>query len=137
MKRLDDRDVAPWISIARADLAMADLALGNTASTPDMLGLSCFHSQQAAEKALKGVLVALDDIPPRTHDLTLLAERKQVRGRIDEDVLRAMTRVSEYGVGPRYPGLYSACSRDEALAARADAERVWQWALAQFANPSR
>lgn len=83
------------------------------------------------------MLVALGDIPPRIHDLTPLAERPQVRHRIGEDLLRAMSRVSEYGVGPRYPRLYSACSREEAVAAPADAELAWRWALAQFGNPSR
>lgn len=40
MKPLEHRDVEPWFAIARADLAMADLALGDATSTPDMLGLS-------------------------------------------------------------------------------------------------
>ncbi|MDR1296531.1 MAG: HEPN domain-containing protein [Deltaproteobacteria bacterium] len=39
-----------------------------------MFDISCFHSQQAAEKALKGYLVCHDVNPPKTHALDVLCK---------------------------------------------------------------
>lgn len=36
-------------------------------------GIACFHAEQAAEKALKALLVVAGIDPPRAHDLELLA----------------------------------------------------------------
>ncbi|MDR1109556.1 MAG: HEPN domain-containing protein [Deltaproteobacteria bacterium] len=39
-----------------------------------LFDISCFHSQQGAEKALKGYLVCHGVIPPKTHDLGKLCQ---------------------------------------------------------------
>ncbi len=60
-----------WLSKARTDLALATVVLEKG---PDMDPWACcFHAQQAAEKALKAVLVANGTEPPYTHDLGALA----------------------------------------------------------------
>ena len=60
-----------WLSKARTDLAVATVILEQG---PDMDPWACcFHAQQVAEKALKAVLVARGEEPPRTHDLGALA----------------------------------------------------------------
>ncbi|NIV40358.1 MAG: HEPN domain-containing protein, partial [Anaerolineae bacterium] len=38
---------------------------------PDQVGFFC---QQAAEKYLKAFLIALEQVPPRTHDVDVLVE---------------------------------------------------------------
>lgn len=53
-----------WLEFARGDLRMAELALAD-----GLWGQACFHAQQSAEKALKGLLVRKGAIPPRTHKL--------------------------------------------------------------------
>jgi HEPN domain-containing protein len=49
-----------WLRHARSDLALA-----RTTPTPEiMLEALCFHAQQAAEKAIKAVLVVRGITPP-------------------------------------------------------------------------
>ena len=60
-----------WLSKARTDLVLATVVLER-----DREGLegwaAAFHAQQAAEKALKAVLVAVGEDPPRIHNLRAL-----------------------------------------------------------------
>lgn len=60
-----------WLSKARTDLALATIVLEKG---PGMDAWACcFHAQQAAEKALKAVLIARGTEPPHTHDLGALS----------------------------------------------------------------
>ena len=60
-----------WLAQARTDLVLATVVLER-----DREGLegwaAAFHAQQAAEKALKAVLVARGEDPPRIHNLRAL-----------------------------------------------------------------
>lgn len=61
-----------WMSFAREDLRAAEVLLRE-----DVFSLSCFHAQQAVEKALKAALTFLEpgrDLP-RTHSISELADR--------------------------------------------------------------
>jgi HEPN domain-containing protein len=63
--------VRRWLAKARTDLTLATVVLEKG---PDMVPwVCCFHAQQAAEKALKAVLVAQGVEPPHTHDVGALA----------------------------------------------------------------
>ncbi len=59
-----------WLRYAEEDLAAAHLMLASLQVFPKQ---ACYHAQQAAEKALKSVLVAHGIPFPRTHDLLALA----------------------------------------------------------------
>jgi HEPN domain-containing protein len=62
--------VRRWLSKARTDLTVALVVLEQG---PDMDPWVCgFHAQQAAEKALKAVLVAQGAEPPFIHNLVAL-----------------------------------------------------------------
>lgn len=62
--------VRRWLSKARTDLTLASVILERG---PDMdPWVCCFHAQQAAEKALKAVLVAQGVEPPFIHNLVAL-----------------------------------------------------------------
>lgn len=62
--------VRRWLSKARTDLTVALVVLEQG---PDMdPWVCCFHAQQAAEKALKAVLVAQGAEPPFIHNLVAL-----------------------------------------------------------------
>ncbi len=58
-----------WLRSAREDLHIVRMALGED---PPVVGPACFHSQQAAEKALKAALVLEGIEFPYVHDLTRL-----------------------------------------------------------------
>jgi HEPN domain-containing protein len=53
-----------WLVFAGQDLRMAELAM-----TEKLYNQVCFHSQQCAEKAIKGLLVNQGRTLPRTHRL--------------------------------------------------------------------
>jgi HEPN domain-containing protein len=91
-------DVPDWLAKARVDLQAARLLRGN----PDLPGeVAAFHYQQAAEKAIKGILVTQEIVPPRSHDLrALLATMKDPVG-LSEDAAEALT---PFAVLSRYPG---------------------------------
>jgi len=58
-----------WLLFAHQDLRMAELAM-----TEGLYNQVCFHSQQCAEKAIKGLLAHQGKVPPRTHRLADLLE---------------------------------------------------------------
>jgi HEPN domain-containing protein len=60
MSAEDDR----WLAFAHEDLRMAELAI-----TEGLYNQVCFHCQQCAEKAVKGLLSYQGQILPRTHRL--------------------------------------------------------------------
>lgn len=64
-----DDPVGRWRSMARGDLAYAEKSLALGSSFADKV---CFHCQQAAEKALKALLVSMSIRPPKTHDIRSL-----------------------------------------------------------------
>lgn len=53
-----------WLDFAREDLRMAELAYNE-----GLWNQVCFHSQQCAEKALKGLIIRRGHLPPRTHKI--------------------------------------------------------------------
>lgn len=74
---------------------------------------ACFHAQQAAEKALKGVLAHLEIDFPKAHSLERLVALlpAEVAGRFDVDALRQLT---PWAVAGRYPEDIENPSPDEA-----------------------
>ena len=89
-----------WLDKAGADLRAAR-TLQEVADLPREL--AAFHFQQAAEKALKGLLVLAGVVPPRTHDLRLLLET--VPDRPQGLTPEAADAARPYAVLARYPGL--------------------------------
>ena len=55
-----------WLRRARADLALARVGLNAEGTLPEDL---CYHAQQAAEKAIKAVLVSRNVDFPWVHAL--------------------------------------------------------------------
>lgn len=88
-----------WLSKARTDLALATVILERGPDMDPWVG--CFHAQQAAEKALKALLVARGVEPPHTHDLGALAAvmPDDLVLAVSEDDLGDLTT---YATGPRY-----------------------------------
>ncbi len=96
-ERRDSTDPSRWLDHARDDLRVARLALQH-----DYFSQAAYMAQQAAEKALKALILDSDAIPARTHDLFALrrvipAER---RAGLDEIDLKPL---NEWGVAERYP----------------------------------
>ena len=91
--------VRRWLAKARTDLTLATMVLEKG---PDMVPWACcFHAQQAAEKALKAVLVAQGVEPPHAHDVGALAALMPGDLTLDvgDDDLGDLTT---FATGPRY-----------------------------------
>ena len=117
-----------WLKQAENDLSMAELA-----QSGGFFAQACYHSSQAAEKALKGLLLALGEEPPRSHSLERLVDALAKAGLpVDQlrslqlKVLSRMTTSSRYPDGDEAPSdLFDARDSGQALAiARAVLERV-------------
>ncbi len=88
----------------------------------------CFQAQQAAEKALKGVLIALGIRFPYTHDLADLLSLIERAGPSIPESVRDAAILSGYAVEARYPGLAEPITDEEYEEAVALAEIVVRWA---------
>ena len=65
------REARRWFVLAREDVRAVDACLG---SAEPVLGPAAYHLQQAAEKAIKGLLVTENVAVGRTHDLVRLGD---------------------------------------------------------------
>jgi HEPN domain-containing protein len=130
MRPRDDPEVASWLSILEDDLRVARLALQQDVP---IVGPACFHAQQAAEKSLKALMVALDMEVPRSHDVLALVRLVSVRIPDADHLREPAAVVSAHGVSPRYPALVAPSGPDEARQALVCAERILTWVNAQFA----
>lgn len=86
-----------WLLFAREDLRAAEILLRE-----DVFSLSCFHAQQAVEKALKATLSFLDaeQSLPRTHSISELADRLgDLRARFPE----GLDELDSFYIPTRYP----------------------------------
>lgn len=120
---------AHWLRHARGDLAYA------TAPLPPggLLEIPCFHAQQAAEKSIKAVLIALEVSFPRTHNLKTLLEWLPDDVELPEDVEDAAI-LTEYAVSTRYPSDSEPIDDDEYRKAVEHARCVLRWAEAFVAG---
>ena len=97
-----ETDPFEWLRRAQADLRAAELLLAD----PDLPRWPAgFHLQQAAEKALKAVLVARGRAAPRSHDLEQLAEAAATLDPGLSGWGDRLLALNDFGVAQRYPGI--------------------------------
>lgn len=113
-----------WVEIAKDDLGTAQdiLFLGRVRGT-------FYHSQQAAEKALKGYLVFRQQEIKKTHDLTGLLELC-LKFDTDFGALREATkRINPYSTKFRYPSEYDQLDQSDAVLAIKHAKNILKFVL--------
>ena len=91
-------DVQNWLSKARVDLEAARFLRKNVSLPGEV---AAFHYQQAAEKAIKGMLATQNVVPPRSHDLRALMAVVTIPVGLSMDAAEALT---PFAVLSRYPG---------------------------------
>ena len=91
----------------------------------------CYHAQQAAEKALKAVLIAAQIDIPYTHNIQKLLDLLPagIPRTVEVD---ASGRLSAYAVTTRYPGEEEPLTEEDHREAVRLAEAVVAWATAQL-----
>lgn len=128
--------VKMWLRRARSNLARAQL--GRQAEVILLEDL-CFDAQQAAEKALKGLLIHLGiKKAPRSHSigylLHMLEKRKKLK--IPTEV-RDAVGLTGFAVATRYPGNWEPVDDDEYHQAVSQAETVVKWVEGKISQPGK
>lgn len=126
-------DTKRWLTFAQNDLAVAKHLLETFHPMP--LEIICYHSQQAAEKAIKAVYLSLE-LPgglPRKHDLTFLLEQMKHRVHVSDTLLDHADELNSYSVVVRYPNEIQIDERKVDLSIRY-AEEIMQWAKSHLAD---
>lgn len=116
-------DPQEWLDHAHSNLVLARNRVAGV-----RLGDLCFNAQQAAEKAIKGLLVSRRIPIPFTHDLSHLFALAEEAGEHPPDSVFDAAELSRYAVGARYPEMTRMPVSDaEHEAAVNMAERVVEW----------
>ncbi len=122
-----------WLRRAKGNLALAKQKKPKDAFWEDL----CFDAQQAAEKAIKAVLVFRQLDFRKTHDLRGLLTLLDSSGvPIPEEIWKA-DNLTNYAVETRYPGLSEPVNDKEYRDAVALAETVLRWADRQIAQQKK
>ena len=114
-------DTARWLRYAEEDLITAETFLGHPHVPPRQV---CWHAPQAAEKALKAVLIFLQIDFRRTHDLNVL------RGLLPKSwqlktTLPNLEGLNRWAVETRYPNDVRETTETDASGAVEQARAVW------------
>lgn len=125
----DPKDPRAWLRRAKSNLALASIEPADPAILYEDL---CFDAQQAAEKAIKAVLVARKRDFPKIHDVGRLLDLLSQAGVTVPDDVRQARRLTSYAVTGRYADALEAASEAEWREAVAVAGRVVKWAVAPW-----
>jgi len=129
-ERFPPDDPREWLNRAKSSLAKAKITFG---TTPEVyLEDLCFDAQQAAEKAIRAVLIHLGVRFPYIDDLAQLLALVERKGETVSESVRRAASLSDYAVENRHPGLSEPVTRGEYEEALSIAEEVVRWAEKQL-----
>ncbi|HXG33906.1 MAG TPA: HEPN domain-containing protein [Bryobacteraceae bacterium] len=114
-----------WLEFAESDLRLAEVAAADAVIRREQ---ACFHAQQAAEKAIKAVLVLHKAGFPYTHSLEHLLALAERHGIPLPAPVREAGFLTPYAVEARYPGPWPPVSEAELQNALRIAGEVVEWA---------
>lgn len=123
------RSIEEWLKRARSNLARAKQPKPEEVFWEDL----CFDAQQAAEKAIKAVLILQGIRPPKEHDVGKLLDRLKQSGMEPPPELAGAGKLTMYAVDARYPGPPRASEQEHRKAVEL-AEAVIRWAERQIAG---
>ena len=114
---------ADWLRYARSDLELSRIV------RPDevLFEVLCYHTQQAAEKALKAVLIAKAVPPPKTHNIRTLLDLLPQKVIVSQEIEDAASP-TDYAVTSRYHGDFEPVDEEEYKETVRLAETVVLWA---------
>lgn len=121
-ERFPPDDPREWLNRARSNLALAKSRIPE-AYLEDL----CFEAQQAAEKAIKAVMIRRNIEFPYVHDLARLLSLLEEEGEEIPEVVRKAEELTRYALVTRYPGIARSISEQEYAEAVAIAEAVVRW----------
>ena len=117
-----------WLNRAKSNFALAKQPKSEEIYFEDL----CFETQQAAEKALKAVLISKKITFRLVHDLAELLTLLEQNGVNFPEDIRAAAALTDYSVEARYPGPFEPVTENEFKEALNIAEAVIVWAESQI-----
>ena len=98
-----NQETKQWLDMATMDFDVAKYLMENYYPKP--LEIICYHCQQAAEKAIKALMVSFgtQDGIPKLHDLSFLLNQIKNFVKIEEKYYDYADTLTPYGVSVRYP----------------------------------
>lgn len=115
-------DPREWLNRAHSNLIRAKTEIPGV-----YLEELCFDAQQAAEKAIKALLIHRGVAFPYVHDLADLITLLQQSGEMVPETVREAGRLTRFAVVTRYPGVSESVTHEEYQEAITIAERVVRW----------
>ena len=97
-----------WIERAKSSYEIAKMEIRKNIYYEDL----CYQSQQAVEKALKGLLIYYGMDPEFTHNIGLLLNELEKFTEIPDNIKLA-TNVTKYAIITRYPGEYDGITKED------------------------
>ena len=122
-ERFPPDDPREWMNRARSDLTQAKSQVPGV-----YLENLCFNAQQAAEKAIKAVMITRNIEFPYVHDLARLLSLLEDGGEVIPEAIRRAGDLTDYATITRYPGEIRPVTEPEYREAIAIAEAVVHWA---------
>lgn len=124
-------EVKEWLDFADKDLSSARHLYETFYPRP--LQIICYHCQQAAEKALKAVIIAKGKPGgmPKMHDLEFLLNQMKNYTNITEELWDYAEALTPYGIEIRYPG-GTEISDEQAELGLKYADAIYSWAVAEI-----
>lgn len=116
---------AQWITHAESDLKLGRLGADDPSVLREQV---CFHAQQAAEKALKAVLLSREIEFPYTHDIKGLLKIAETNAVAIPPAIKQAALLTPYAVETRYPGDWMDITESDVQEALQIAEHTILWA---------
>jgi len=116
--------VEAWLYKANNDLKSASKLLGGD---DPVLDTAIYHTQQCAEKALKGYLAFKSQPLKKTHDIELLVEICSALDGEFEALYDYSENLTPYATAFRYPDIYLEPDYDEVLEAIDMARKILEF----------
>jgi HEPN domain-containing protein len=118
-----------WLQYANSDLELARISKPQNV----LFETLCFHAQQAAEKAIKALLIAKKITFPKTHSIRMLLDLLPPEIKQPPE-LQESAILTDYAVISRYPGDLEAIDEEEYQRAVNLAKSVVEWAESYIQN---
>jgi HEPN domain-containing protein len=126
-ERFAPDDPREWLNRARSNLARAQTKIPGV-----YLEDLCFDAQQAAEKAIKALLIERGVTFPYVHDLARLVTLLEQAGEEIPESVRRAAALTRFAVVTRYPGLAEPVTDAHYHEAVVLAKAVLEWVEARL-----
>ena len=121
-KRYPPDDPREWLNRAKSNLLLAKL-MKEGVYLEDL----SFNAQQAAEKAVKALLIHREVEFPYVHDLAELLTLVEEAGEEVPKSVKQVSRLTRFAIVTRYPGILGPVTEEEYEEAISTAEETVQW----------